>query len=159
GHGGAWTALALPATASRQILVPAALALALAAMRDRSKALLATAGAASLVLAAVHPTYAIFLWAPFVGFLAGPWLWRREPVRPGALALGALVVPAGLYFAWLLPVIRSTASVSPGAAERARGFAHYAGQLSGSSDSFSLAPEVFGRTGAIAVAALLLIPL
>jgi len=159
GHGGAWTALALPATASRQILVPAALALAFAAMRAPGRGLLVSAGLASLVLAAVHPTYAVFLWIPFVGFLAVRWAWRREPVRPGALALGALVVPAGLYFVWLLPVIRSTASVSPGSGERARGFAHYAGQLSGSPDSFSLAPEVFGRSGAIAVAALLLIPL
>ena len=33
GHGGAYTSLALPATASRQLLVPAALALAFAAMR------------------------------------------------------------------------------------------------------------------------------
>ena len=159
GHGGAWTALALPATASRQILVPAALALALQAMREPSRGLLATAGLASLVLAAVHPTYAIFLWAPFVGFLAVRWVWRREPVRPGALALGALVVPAGLFLVWLLPVVRSTASVSPGSPERARGFVHYAGQLNGTADRFSLAPEVFGRTGAVAVAALLLIPL
>ena len=121
--------------------------------------MLADAGLASLVLAAVHPTYAVFLWLPFVGFLAVRWAWRREPVRPGALALGALVVPAGLFLVWLLPVVRSTASVSPGADERARGFAHYAGQLSGSSDRFSLAPEVFGRSGAVAVAALLLIPL
>ena len=159
GHGGAYTALALPATASRQILVPAALALALAAMRTPSRGLLASAALASLVLAAVHPTYAIFLWIPFAGFLAVRFAWRREPVRPGALALGALVVPAGLFLAWLLPVIRSTASVSPGAAERARGFQHYAGQLDGSADHFSLAPQVFGRSGAVAVAALLLIPL
>ena len=64
GHGGAYTALALPATASRQLLVPAALALALAAMRTPSLGLLASAGLASLVLAVVHPTYAIFLWIP-----------------------------------------------------------------------------------------------
>ena len=111
------------------------------------------------MLAAVHPTYAIFLWIPFAGFLAVRWAWRREPLRDGALALAALVVPAGLFFLWLLPVVRSTASVSPGAAERARGFEHYAGQLSGTADRFSLAPEVFGRTGAVAVAALLLVPL
>jgi hypothetical protein len=159
GHGGAYTALALPATASRQILVPAALALALAAMREPSRALLASAGLASLVLAVVHPTYAIFLWIPFAGFLAVRWAWRREPLRNGALALAALVVPAGLFLVWLVPVIRSTASVSPDAQERARGFEHYAGQLHGSADHFSLAPQVFGRSGAVAVAALLLIPL
>ena len=125
----------------------------------RRRGLLLSAALASLVLAAVHPTYAIFLWIPFAGFLAVRWAWRREPLRDGALALAALVVPAALYFLWLLPVVRSTASVSPGAAERARGFEHYAGQLSGTADRFSLAPEVFGRTGAVAVAALLLVPL
>ena len=159
GHGGAYTALALPATASRQLLVPAALALALAAMRKPSFGLLASAGLASLALAAVHPTYAIFLWIPFGGFLAVRWAWRREEMRRGALALGALVVPAGLFMVWLVPVIRSTESVNPDAPERARAFKQYAGQLNGSLDHFSLAPQVFGRSGAVAVAALLLIPL
>ena len=159
GHGGAYTALALPATASRQLLVPAALALALAAMRTPSPGHLASAGLASLVLAVVHPTYAIFLWIPFGGFLAVRFAWRREPVRNGALALGALVLPAGLFLVWLVPVVRSTASVSPDTQERARAFNQYAGQLKGSVDHFSLAPHVFGRSGAVAVAALLLVPL
>jgi hypothetical protein len=159
GHGGAYTALALPATAARQLLVPAALALALQAMRRPSVGLLASAGLASLVLAVVHPTYAIFLWIPFGGFLAVRWAWRREKMRDGALALGALVVPAGLFLAWLVPVVRSTASVSPDAHERTRAFDQYAGQLHGSVDHFSLAPQIFGRSGAVAVAALLLVPL
>jgi hypothetical protein len=158
GHGGAYTALALPATAARQLLAPAALALALTVMRKPSVGLLASAGLASLVLAVVHPTYAIFLWIPFGGFLAVRWAWRREQMRTGALALGVLVVPAGLFLAWLVPVVRSTASVSPDAEERARAFDQYAGQLRGSVDHFSLAPQVFGRAGAVAVAALLLIP-
>lgn len=160
GHGGAFTALALPATASRQLLVPAALALALETARRRSPGLLATAGAASLVLAAVHPTYAIFLWIPFAGYVVVRAAWKRDDVRSAAAALAALVLPAAAFFAWLLPVIRSTASVSPDAAERARSVAHYAGQLHVRSlDSFSLAPEVFGRAGAVAVGALLLVPL
>ncbi|MCY7303711.1 MAG: hypothetical protein LH654_11910 [Thermoleophilia bacterium] len=159
GHGGAYTALALPATASRQILVPAALALALAALRKPSWGLLASAGLASLALAVVHPTYAIFLWIPFGGFLAVRFAWRQGEVRAGALALGALVVPAGFFLVWLVPVVRSTESVSPDAQERVRAFRQYAGQLNGSVDHFSLAPQVFGRSGAVAVAALLLIPL
>ena len=159
GHGGAYTALALPATASRQLLAPAALALALAAMRTPTRGLLASAGVASLVLAVVHPTYAIFLWIPFGGFLVVRWAWRQGGVRDGVLALAALVVPAGLFLALLVPVVRSTRSVSPDAQERARAFKQYAGQLHGSVDHFSLAPQVFGRSGAIAVAALLLIPL
>ena len=159
GHGGAYTALALPATASRQILAPAALALAFATMRSPTRGLLASTGVASLVLAVVHPTYAIFLWIPFAGFLAVLWAWRQEGVRDGALALTALVVPAGLFLVLLVPVVRSTASVSPDAQERARTFRQYAGQLNGSVDHFSLAPQVFGRSGAVAVAALLLLPL
>ena len=159
GHGGAFTALALPATGSRQLLVPAALALALEATRHPSRALLASAAAASLVLAVVHPTYALFLWIPFGGFLAVRWLWDRRDVRSGGLALAALVVPAALFFAWLLPVIGDTESVSPDAAERDRAFTQYAGQLDGTPDRFSVAPELFGRTGAVAVAGLLLLPL
>lgn len=160
GHGGAFTALALPATASRQLLVPAALALALEAARRPARGMLVSAAAAALVLAVVHPTYAIFLWIPFAGFLAVRWAWSREELRDGALALAALVLPAAAFFVWLLPVIRSTASVGPDAAERARALDQYAGQLHvRSADSFSVAPEVFGRAGAVAVAALLLIPL
>jgi hypothetical protein len=159
GHGGAFTALALPATAARQILVPVALSLALAASRRPTPGSLATAGAASLVLAAVHPTYALFLWIPFGGFIVVRWAWRGEGLRGDVLALAALVLPAAALFAWLLPVVRSTASVSPDAAEKARSFDHYAAQLHGSVDRFSLAPEVFGRSGAVAAAALLLIPL
>jgi len=158
-HGGALTALALPAPASRQVLVPAALALALEAVRRPTTATLATAGAGSLVLAAVHPTYAVFLWIPFTGFLAVRWLWERRDAREGGLALAALVVPAGLFLAWLLPVVADTASVAPDASERTRAFDQYAGQLTGTADRFSVVPELFGRTGAVAVAALLLIPL
>ena len=159
GSGGALTALALPATASRQLLVPAALALGLEATRRPTPALLASAAAASLALAVVHPTYALFLWLPFAGFLLVRWLWERRDARAGGLALAALVLPAGLFFAWLLPVIGDTASVDPGAAERERGFEQYAGQLHGTADRFSVVPELFGRTGAVAVAALLVLPL
>ena len=105
------------------------------------------------MLAVVHPTYALFLWIPFAGFLAVRWLWDRRDVRSGGLALAALVVPAALFFAWLLPVIGDTESVSPDAAERDRAFAQYAGQLDGTPDRF-VAPELFGRTGAVAVAGL-----
>jgi hypothetical protein len=158
-HGGAFTSLALPATASRQLLLPAALALAVEATRRPTLPLLASAAAASLALAVVHPTYALFLWIPFSGFLAVRRLWRQGGGRAGVVALAALVLPAAAFFAWLLPVVRDTASVDPDPAERTRSFAQYAGQLSGDPDRFSLVPELFSRTGAVAVAALLLLPL
>jgi hypothetical protein len=159
GHAGALTALALPATASRQLLVPAALALALEAVRRPTPAALATTAAASLALVAVHPTYALFLCLPFAGFVAVRWLWERRDALAGSLALAALVAPTAVFVAWLLPVVGDTASVNPDASERTRGFDQYAGQLHGSVDRFSVVPELFGRTGAIAVAALLLLPL
>jgi hypothetical protein len=158
-HGGAFTALALPATASRQLLLPAALALAVEAARTPTRALLASAAAASLALAVVHPTYALFLWIPFTGFLLVRRLWGHREARAGALALAALVVPAAAFFAWLLPVVGETASVDPDPAERTRAFAQYAGQLAGDADRFRVVPELFSRTGAVAVAALLLLPL
>jgi small neutral amino acid transporter SnatA (MarC family) len=44
------------------------------------------------VLAVVHPTYAIFLWIPFVGFLLVRALWTRQDLRPGGVVLAALAV-------------------------------------------------------------------
>jgi hypothetical protein len=159
-HGGAYTALGLPATASRQILLPAALALALAYLEKPSRGLLASVAAAGLVLAVVHPTYAIFLWLPFAGFLLVRALVERSETRRIATALAALVVPAAAYLAWLLPVVGDTRSHAPGGEELQRAFRQYAGQLDVFSDtSYRLAPEVFGRAGAIAVAALLFVPL
>ena len=140
-HGGAYTALALPATASRQLLVPAALALAIEATRRPKPAVLASAAAASFVIAVVHPTYALFLVVPFTGFLVVRFLWVRRDAVPDTLALAALTVPMALFFAWLLPVIRDTASVSPDERERLRGFEQYAGQLEGTSDSFAVVPS------------------
>ena len=159
GTGGAYVFLSLPATASRQLLVPAALALALETVRSPSLSLVASTGAAGLALAAVHPTYAIFLWIPFVGFLVVHALWERADVRTGALAFGSLVVPAALFLLWLRPIVNQTRSVSPDADELHRAFAQYRGQLVVHSDSsYHLAPEVFTRAGAVAIGALLLVP-
>ena len=160
GHGGTYTLLSLPATSSRQLLVPAALALAFEALRRPSPALLASTAASGFVLAVVHPTYAIFLWLPFVGFLLVRLLWTRRDLRAGSLALAALVVPAALFMLWLIPVVNDTASVSPDAREVRRALEHYAGQLNVRSEtSYSLAADVFARAGAIAVAGILLFPL
>jgi hypothetical protein len=69
-------------------------------------------------------------------------------------------VPASLFLLWLLPVVTETASVSPDPEEVARALDQYRGQLDVRSEtSYSLAPEVFTRRGAVAIAALLLIPL
>src|SRR5438045_1434592 len=68
GHGGAFTSLALPATVSRQLLVPGLLALFFAHVRRPSQGLLLSTAAAAGGLALVHPTYALFVGVPLVGF-------------------------------------------------------------------------------------------
>jgi hypothetical protein len=158
--GGAYTSLALPATSSRQLLAPAVLALAFACVRAPRPALLATAAAATFGVAVVHPSYAVFVWIPFGGFLLVRALWARSDVRAGALTLAALVVPSAVFILALIPIASDTVSVSPDAAERAKAFeTQYAGQLRGTPDHFSVVPELFSRSGAITVAALLLAPL
>jgi len=158
--GGAYTALGLPATASRQLLVSAALALALAAARAPARGLLLSAAAAGFVLAVVHPTYAIFLWLPFAGFLVVRSIVAWDELRALAAALAALVLPSAAFLVALVPVVRSTESVRPDEVELARGLRQYEGQLDVLSEtSYRLAPDVFGRSGAVAVAALLAIPL
>jgi hypothetical protein len=160
GMGGAYVFLSLPATAARQLLVPAALALALETIRSPSVALVASTAAAGLALAAVHPTYAIFLWIPFAGFLVVRVLWERADLRTGLLALGSLVLPAAVFLLWLRPIVNDTRSVSPDVGELHRAFEKYGSQLVVHSDtSYNLAPEVFTRAGAVAIAALLLVPL
>jgi hypothetical protein len=73
--------------------------------------------------------------------------------------LAAAIVPTALAFLWIWPLARETASVSPDAAEKARALAHYASVLVVESpDHYRLAGPVVGRTGAVAIAALLLVP-
>src|SRR5439155_404478 len=114
-------------------------------------------------LAFVHVTYAVFLLLPLVGFLLARAALERRDLRWIAAALAAVAVPTGAVLLWLLPVARETVSYGP--TEQVRcGFAHgikrYPGQFDvWSCDRFRLAPEVLGRTGAVAVAALVLVPL
>ena len=129
-------------------------------MRSPRLGVVVSTAAAGFVLAVVHPTYAIFLWIPFVGFIAVRALWERTDVMTGTLALGALGVPAALFLLWLRPIVDDTRSVSPDSTELHRAFEQYGGQLVVRSDtSYNLAPEVFTRSGAVAIAALLMIPL
>jgi hypothetical protein len=160
GHGGAYAVLSLPETVARQLLVPAAIALAFEFIRAPSTRLLLSTGAVGLALAVVHPTYALFLWIPFLGFLVLRVLWTRTDLRAGLAALGALVVPAGAYMLWLIPIVRDTASVSPDRAEVQRALQQYGEYLDVRSvTSYGLTPEVLVRTGAVAVVAMLLFPL
>ncbi len=160
GHGGSYTALALPATASRQLLVPAVIALFFRYVGRRSWPVLATLGVAAGALALVHPTYALFVLIPLVGYVVARLVLARTELVEGVLALAAVVVPAGLVALWLRPIARETVSVNPSADELTRALQHYRNQLDVFSDgSYRLAPEVVGRAGAVAVLALFAVPL
>jgi Family of unknown function (DUF6541)/6-pyruvoyl-tetrahydropterin synthase related domain len=160
GSGGSYTALGLPATAGRQLFVPAVIALYFAYIARRSYAGLATVACAAGVLALVHPTYALFLLIPLAGFVLARALLARREVLEGLTGLAAVVVPAAAVALWLRPIARETASVNPSREEVQRAIQHYKGQLDVFADgSYRLAPEVFGRSGALAVAALLSVPL
>jgi uncharacterized protein DUF6077/6-pyruvoyl-tetrahydropterin synthase-like protein len=160
GSGGSYTALALPATSSRQLLVPAVIALYFAYVERRSRAGLATLAVASGALALVHPTYALFVIVPLAGYAVARALLARTELLESALGLAAIAVPAGFVALWLRPIARQTASVNPNESELHRALQHYKGQLDVFSDgSYRLAPEVLGRSGAIAVAALFAVPL
>jgi len=160
GHGGSYKALALPATASRQVLVPAVIALFFATSARRSWVALATLAAASGALALVHPTYALFVLILLAGYVAARLLLARAELVAGAWALAAVAVPAGAVALWLRPIARETASVEPSTDELTRALQHYKGQLDVFPDgSYRLAPEVVGRSGAVAVLALLAVPL
>ena len=160
GHGGAFMTLALPATVSQQ---------AARAGCDRARRRDGAGteprpgrddrGCRPRPRSRPSDVRALRL-IPFAGFLVVRWAWAREDVRSGLAAAAALALPAGAFVLWLIPILRDTASVEPGAVERARGLRQYATQLVVSSpDSFHLAPQVLARSGAVAVAGLALVPL
>jgi hypothetical protein len=159
GHGGAYTVLGLPATASRQLLVPAVLALVFMHVASPSRKTLATIAAASLALALVHPTYALFVCVPLGGWFLVRAFVDRGDARRIAEALGAVVVPSVGVALALLPVVRQTVSHNPSRTKLDESLAHYGNQIDLlAGGHYRLAPEVFGRTGALAVAALVLVP-
>ncbi len=161
GHGGSYASLALPASASRALLLPAVLALVFSYVREPSMPLLASVAVASTAMTLVHPSYSVLLTIGLAGFLVVRALFdvRHDLAHIGA-ALGAIVVPAGLVSLWLLPVVRETASHNPSRGELQRAFSGYARELDVFGlHSYRLRPELFGRAGAVAVAALALLPL
>jgi hypothetical protein len=163
GHGGIFRTLALPASAALVLLVPAALALAFRAAVEPSRFAYVSVAAASLVLALVHPTYAFFLLLPATGWFVARALLARKDLLPVGRAVAALALPAGAVALWLLPLARETASRDPSrralTASR-HGFQQYPHQIDVfSAHRYRLAPEVIDRRGAVAIAALALVPL
>jgi hypothetical protein len=164
GSGGAFRSLALPATAGgRQLLVPAALALVFSYLRAPSRGGLALITCAGLVLAAVHPTYALFMLLALGGFAVVRAVLGPQDLSRLALGLGAFAVAAVIFLLWLFPTVRTAAAYTPTNEQltgKTHGVAQYPGQFDVSSpDRFRLAPEVISRAGAVPVAALCLVPL
>jgi hypothetical protein len=163
GGVGSLPLLSLPATASRLLLVPAVLVLALAFVRNGRRVDLAALVLAALALAVVHPTYALFVCLPLGGFLVArlalAWREGRDDARSALVGLAGVLVPTVAFLAWLVPVVRETAGFRPDADQRAEDFAHYATMLDGSASSFHVAPEAISRGGAVVVLGLLAVPL
>jgi hypothetical protein len=160
GHGGSFALLGQPGTLDRQVLVPAALTVFFLAVREPTWRVLLALAALGGEVFLVHASTAVFLALLLAGYLAARWLLARRDARSGLLAYVALLLPAAVAFAWIAPIVGQTASHSPSAAELERSLAKYASQVHAHSlHTYSLRPEVFARGGAIAVAALALVPL
>ena len=160
GDGGAYDSLELPATVARQLIVPTVIALAVLFVRTRKARLIVPLCAASLGLALVHPTYALFLLLPLGGFAVVRLVFARADLLSLAGSLASVGIPTAAVFVWLAPIVEDTAGHTPSSGEVARALERYSRELNVDSiDRYSLAPEVFGRSGAVAVAALVSIPL
>jgi hypothetical protein len=108
----------------------------------------------------VHTSTAVFLGVPLLGFALARVVLTRTDARSSATALAALFLPAAGALAWLLPLIRETASHSPSRAELERALTKYGSELNiDSIRHYSLRPEVISRGGAVAVAGLVLVSL
>src|SRR5581483_5009345 len=156
GHGGSYVSLALPATAARQLLVPAGVALFFAFAASGRAADAAALAALFGALGLVHPTYALFALVPLGAYAVV----RLPEWRRSAVALAAAAVPVLAAYVWLRPLVDETLSHNPTPTARAASLQQYAGELVVSTPhSYRLAAEVVGRAGPVAVAALALVPL
>lgn len=160
GHGGSFALLSQPGTLDRYVLVAAALTLFFLFLRHPGWALGLSLAAIGVEVLLVHTSTAVFLGVPLLGFAAARVLLTRTDLRSSATALAALFLPAGAALAWLLPLVRETASHSPSSTELERALTKYADELSVNSlHHYALRPEVVSRGGAVAVAGLVLVPL
>jgi len=160
GHGGSVVSLPLAANASRMLILPALLALLFAYTREPSWPLLASVAASAGAMTLTHPPHSALVLVVLGGFLVARALLVRSDLVPIGAALLAVAVPTGAVALWLRPILHETAAHNPGAKELRHAFASYPTELDVFGlHSYRLKPELFGRGGAIAVAALVLLPL
>ncbi len=155
GHGGSFALLALPATVSRVLLAPVALALVFGWLETRRRGYLVGVAAIFGELALVHPTYALFVLLPLVGYA----VLRPREWRANAAFFGAAIVPVGLALAWLKPIVDETLSHNPAPAERLAELLRYGNQLQVWNDHhYRMGAGTITRAGAVVVFGTLLIP-
>ena len=160
GHGGSFALLSQPGTLDRYVLVAVALTLFFLFLRHPGWALGLSLAAMGVEVLLVHTSTAVFLGVPLLGFAVVRVLLARTDLRSSVTALAALFLPAGAALAWLLPLVRETASHSPSSSELERALTKYADELNVDSlHHYALRPEVISRGGAVAVAGLVLVPL
>jgi hypothetical protein len=156
GHGGSFASLALPATAAKQLFVPVGIALFFGWLERSRRADLAALAVAFGALALIHATYALFALIPLGAFAVV----RLSEWRASAPALLAAVVPTGLVLLWIRPLVDETLSHNPNRQNLLAGLQHYSQELQiWSAHHFRVAPSLVGRSGAVAVAGLALVPL
>src|SRR5581483_3240135 len=138
GHGGSFATLTLPATAAKQLFFPAALALFFGWLDGRRRATVAA-------LAATFGAFAVV---------------RFREWRASAAALVAAAVPTGAVLLWIRPLVDETHSHNPTEQSLIASLQHYSQELQiWSTHHFRVAPALVGRSGAVAVAGLTLVPL
>ncbi|HET7043443.1 MAG TPA: hypothetical protein VFI37_01230 [Gaiellaceae bacterium] len=159
GHGGGYTVMTNPGTAVRQLLAPAGIALFFGATARRDRGAWATLAALFLVSTLIHPAFTLFVLIPLGGFVVVRLAVARTEWRESLAALAFAAVPFGAVLLWLRPVVAETAAHTPGPEEQARALEQYADQLHVVADgSYRLGADVLSRSGAVAVAALLAVP-
>lgn len=160
GHGGSYALLSQPGTFDRYVAAPAALTLFFLFLRHPGVVLGLSLAAVGVEVLLVHASTAVFLGIPLLGFVVVRALLARQGVRNALAAMASLFLPAGAALAWLLPIVGETASHSPSRVELQRSLVKYADEVHVESlDRYALRPEVISRSGAVAVAALALVPL
>src|SRR5439155_681849 len=139
-----------PRPLDRYVLLAAALTLFFLFLRHPGWALGLSLAAIGVEVLLVHTSTAVFLGVPLLGFAAARVLLTRTDLRSSATALAALFLPAGAALAWLLPLVRETASHSPSSRELERALTKYADELNVDSlHHYALRPEVVSRGGAV----------
>jgi hypothetical protein len=151
GGTGSLQFLAQPGGAARLLLIPALLALVFTFVADGGLPLLGAAAASGFALAVVHPTYVVFVVLPVCGFvLARAILSEGADTRLLLAALGAVVVPAGLFFAWLVQFLGDTGYRPP---------VRFTQQVEEVGTRLQLRPEQMAWGGGVKVAAFVAVPL